>query len=83
VFSKNNEWVEENRKEIEAVAYFRWEEAGKPDNQDKHFWAMAEDEIWNKQHPDEIIEITYPRKKPKIYQVVWDYEGGIITGGSY
>lgn len=86
MFSKDNEWVQKNHKEIEAIAYFKWQEAGKPDNQDKHFWQMAENELWDKQHPDEVIEINYPRKKQKTttqWQVVWDYDGGIITGGSY
>lgn len=82
---KDNEWVQKNRKEIESLAYFKWQESGKPENQDKYFWEMAENELWDKQHPDEVIEITYPRKAPKrdYYQITWDYEGGIITGGSY
>jgi hypothetical protein len=83
VFSKDNEWVQKNHKEIELLAYFRWQEAGKPDSQDKHFWEMAENELWDKQHPDEVIEITYPRKQIKKHNIVWDYDGSVIIGGSY
>ncbi len=87
MLSKNNEWVQENHKEIESIAYFKWQEAGKPDNKDKYFWEMAENELWDRQHPDEVIEITYPRKVRGMYgwnnKIVWDYDGSVITGGSY
>lgn len=82
MFSKDNEWVQKNHKEIETIAYFMWQAAGKPDNKDKYFWEMAEDALWEKQHPEEVIEITYPRKK-KRHNIVWDYDGTMIVGGSY
>jgi hypothetical protein len=44
---------------------------------------MAENELWDKQHPDEVIEITYPRKQIKKHNIVWDYDGSVIIGGSY
>ena len=36
-------WSEEQRNEIERIAYFMWLDAGKPKNQDLYFWARSED----------------------------------------
>jgi hypothetical protein len=56
------EWDEEDRKEIETLAYFKWIDAGQPYNQDKYFWNIAEQEYRRNyflNSDDDTIELTY------------------------
>lgn len=75
MLSKNREWTEKNHKEIESLAYFKWVDSGRPIGQDKYFWDLAEQEIWEKEHV-EVIEITYPAKKKTIwgFEYTWGYD---------
>lgn len=39
--------------QIRERAYALWEQAGRPEGQDKEFWAMAEAELADQQEPEE------------------------------
>lgn len=42
-----------NEMQIRDRAYALWEQAGRPEGQDKEFWAMAEAELADRQEPEE------------------------------
>lgn len=45
---------------IRDRAYTLWEEAGRPEGQDKHFWAMAEEELARHERRDEEPQVADP-----------------------
>ena len=38
-------WSKEQQKEIEKIAYLKWEKAGKPDGLSHVFWRLAEKQL--------------------------------------
>ena len=46
--------------QIRDRAYALWEEAGRPDGQDKEFWAQAEQELAAREQPEDEQPVTDP-----------------------
>jgi hypothetical protein len=53
-------WSEEDHEEIKRIAYYKWIDAGCPPGDGKVFWELAE-----AQKRDEVLEVTFPRKKKR------------------
>ncbi len=51
---------------IRARAYALWEEAGRPDGQDKEFWAAAERQLSEKADLDSSAEDSEGRLPPLV-----------------
>ncbi len=83
---KKNEWSEATRKEIEQKAYWKWCEAGKPLNQDQHFWSLAEEELVKERYAaieEEIIEINFRRHQPNNNKPGGGYKGDSYLDSGY
>lgn len=68
-------WTKKEIKQIDNIAYFKWIDAGQPDNMSSVFWQAAEKEFSENQ----IIEVNLPyRKKPRCgrydFLIAWGTE---------